>query len=1096
MTVKKFVYKFVLLRILFLFFRYILTAINIVVGCFLISVLIDKCLPLPIIVFHLYWFFIIAILVVLLFNLLLRIVETVNRPCNYLQEELLKLSKLECNDDIINAYLLEEKLCKQDVLNFSRELAVEFVNKILRLLSEINLYKIVGFDKLLKVLPLNFLLLAIIYVLYFVPPYVIKPSIYKILFTRRPEILGIFILPKNCKLPYKSSCEIKVIVEKEYSMYKPELFIKYEGEHKFYKLNFETSEDFAKRKIYKYKIISVEKPIFYKIKFRGISSKIYMIEPILYPEISELIINVFPPQYTQIKPYTIHSFTETKYITGSKIIFKARSNKELSSVKMYINDYETHLKVQPDLKTFNGELVVTRDMLLYFVLQDIDGFSNQTIKYKIVILEDKPPEIEILSPATDIVATINSQIPIVYTVKDDFSVSKVEFRYAVQQKQKIKTELIKKFNFVTTESVEEYIFDLSTLKLTPGDVIIYSFLVYDNDIVSGPKYNMSKEYKIEIFKYEDQHQNIQKELQQFIDKTTDLLGKEIELYEYLKNLTPEQTNEINKLLTEHKKLNKQFEDIENLLNSILDKMLTDPYTTMDTYSEFKNLAENINTMRNGLLQQFINKLADKDLSSAKLLQERVIENLERASALSKDIIKKQNMENINNSMNNITSTAKDLMSTLQNVKDKITEEEFTKISNLLKEIEEKLNEIQNLIKSMHDQLPQEFVNRRDVQSLDFVSPMNILQNIARFISQGDITSAIQQMERLLKQLDTLSKILSNASNEILNYSMSELKTKLDKLLEELDELITSEQQIFNETKEIDNYRISEMLKQQQKLITLLYEKVKNVISKINNILTLHELENFELKEIYRLNSISVIDNLQKILNEIENKRLIQTPELVSRSVNIWYQNVQIVPQQFVELSSSTIEVYKMIKELDELINKEINIDYPQKVKQKNKTLFDKQTETVNKTKKLKETMREIGRKSFLISTEDVEIISTAEDKMKLSCDALSSYNFPEALQNQNSAINLLMQLKNNLSGKQGQLQQMLQQTGVPVGSTVQTKQLPGGRTGVLTGRVVLPSAKDYLPPKELREDIIRALSEKYPTELKKYIEEYYKELLK
>ncbi|MEO0224818.1 MAG: hypothetical protein ABIL76_07000, partial [candidate division WOR-3 bacterium] len=294
MFIKSFIFKFKILRLLFLFLRYIIISINVIIGCFILSVLIDKILPLPIFLFHIYWIIILVVLLSFLFNLLFRINETLKKPYKYIQDELFKNHLLQHPDELINAYLLENSLFSKKPLNFSKELSCIFLKDIENILKKINISEITGFNRIKKVLPLNIVLLSIIFLLYFLPPQVIKPNIYKILFTRRPDILGAFIIPKNIKVPYGKSCTIKVIIEKDYDMYKPELFIKTEFSKKFMKIQFTDTEVYKLQKIYKYEIKSVENKLFYRIKFRGINSKVYAIEPIVLPEIYDIKILVSP----------------------------------------------------------------------------------------------------------------------------------------------------------------------------------------------------------------------------------------------------------------------------------------------------------------------------------------------------------------------------------------------------------------------------------------------------------------------------------------------------------------------------------------------------------------------------------------------------------------------------------------------------------------------------------------------------------------------------------------------------------------------------------------------------------------------------------
>ena len=55
----------------------------------------------------------------------------------------------------------------------------------------------------------------------------------------------------------------------------------------------------------------------------------------------------------------------------------------------------------------------------------------------------------------------------------------------------------------------------------------------------------------------------------------------------------------------------------------------------------------------------------------------------------------------------------------------------------------------------------------------------------------------------------------------------------------------------------------------------------------------------------------------------------------------------------------------------------------------------------------------------------------------------------------------------------------------------------GGQTGsrgTASGKVRLPKAEDYKPPKEFREELLRSLKEKYPDIYEDIIHKYFKRL--
>lgn len=1097
MTISNFILKFKIFRILFLFLRYIITSINVIVGCFMLNVLVDKIFPFPIFIFHIYWIIICLIVVVFFLNFIKRIYETLKYPYKYLQEELIKNSLIKHKDELINAYLIENLLFSSKNLNFSKELSEKFTEKILEILKKINFSKITGFDRIKKILPLNIVLLLIIFILYFLPPQVIKPTIHKFLFTRRPDILGIFITPKNIKVPYGENCVIKIIVEKGYELYKPELFIKAGLSEKFIKVDLLDINEYKTGKIYKYEIDSVIDKIFYKVKFRGITSKVYTIEPIVLPEISDIKILIIPPSYTKLKPYQLQSFNEDKILYNSEVEFKATLNKDIDIA--YLNIYNRKIKLfLKDKRYISGNFKAIKDCDLSFEIFDMEGLNN-TLKYQIKVFYDKHPEIEIISPEKEIVCDKNIQIPIVYTAKDDFGILKVKLIYRNIKKNDEKVYVVKEYKETIQETIDEYIFDLSKLNLDFGDIINYYFVVYDNDETAGYKTASTEEYKIEIFSYERQHETIQKEIQSFIEESIIILSKEIELKEKLSEITTFQFNMINELTRQHEALSKNFDNLNKILDSILDKMLSDPYTSIDTYMEFKNLQPQITGLKD-INSKLTNSLKQNDLINSSYFQDQIINTLERATMLSEKIMKRQNMQNISSMIKETTDISKDLLDYLNKISN-ISKDDIIKLNNLLKEIEDKLNKIANMFKNMSKNLPEEFINRRDVQNIDFYSPMDLLSQLYNAVSKGDINSAIRIAEALMKHLNSLSKTLMEASSDVLSSQAYSVKEKLSNIIEELDKLISSQQEIYDETKIIDDFRIKEILKLQEKLLEEIMNEINRIITKIRDIESLPQFMKFINKQFYKINSERVIENLNKILMEIKNKKLLQTPVWINEAIIYWQRNVEITENidkyEYNELILVTKEIKDKLDKLNNIFNYQPEIEYPTKLIEKNNQLYDKQNKLIEKTEQFIESIKSIGKESFIVSNNDILLASQAKAEMQNSKNNLSKFSFPEALQSQNNATNLLLQLKNNFSEKYTMFEQLFQSIGQAMSSKLQMKSsYSSGQFGILTGRVTLPSAKEYIPPKELREDIIKSLSEKYPEELKKVIEEYYRKILK
>jgi len=713
---------------------------------------------------------------------------------------------------------------------------------------------------------------------------------------------------------------------------------------------------------------------------------------------------------------------------------------------------------------------------------------------------DVPPQIEILSPQDELVVEPNNVIPVVFSCKDDISISKVDFIYKIQNSEKKMN--IRQYTQSTKEIVDEYHFDLSKLNLNFGDIIEYYLVVYDNDLVLGPKYNISPIKRIEIFSYEKQNKAIQEEIGKFNEQLLQTLSKEIELKDILSKFSTSQIDlyELEKLINSHISTKKNFDKIEDILSSILDKMSNDPYTSFDTYFEFKNMLSSVKELKNNILPILINNLKDKDFYSSKDLQEQIINYLQQMSVLSEEIIRRQNMQNVAKMSKDIKDLTSDLINTLGGMS-KVSDEEINKLNNLLKEIEEKIKKIYDMLKNNPQTLPDEFINQTDIKNLDFTTPMDMINKIYNSLAKNDISSATSLAKQLLAQIDNLFKSINEISSDMLSSENLKLNEELQNLLNQLDKIISQQESIYQNTKAIDDYRISEILRQQEKSVSKIIEKLNYTIERIDFVLNILKLNNFDKKDFYKSNSIQTKNKLKNILSEMLEGKIVHSAELIKEVYNLWSENLKSIKSLDAKGSSNVLVketniISEEISELSELLNLEPKVEYTKEIIDKKFKVLEEQKEVIKKTESFREDLKSFGKKSFLISPEDISVANKAVVEMINSKSSLEQQNFPLALKIQNTTINLLLELRNKFGNKQIEFQQVSNSIGKPMGESIQYKHIKGGKFGALIGRALLPSAKDYIPPKELREDIIKSLSEKYPQEVEKVIQQYYKELLK
>jgi hypothetical protein len=159
----------------------------------------------------------------------------------------------------------------------------------------------------------------------------------------------------------------------------------------------------------------------------------------------------------------------------------------------------------------------------------------------------------------------------------------------------------------------------------------------------------------------------------------------------------------------------------------------------------------------------------------------------------------------------------------------------------------------------------------------------------------------------------------------------------------------------------------------------------------------------------------------------------------------------------------------------------------------NQSALGKETQTLRKE------LQALSRKSASLDMSISEPLSKAASEMDNAAKQLGEGKSKEAQGSEERALAHLGQAGESLSGAQEMMGSMPGK-GRPGGSgggggpRAIVRPGGGGGRGLQTGKVRLPSAQDYKPPKEFREELLESLKEKYPKAYEEIIHKYYKRL--
>ena len=340
------------------------------------------------------------------------------------------------------------------------------------------------------------------------------------------------ISPQNVEIVKGNSLPVSIKVKKNGNYLKGNFSLKFFSRKEFQK-KIETQVLTQNANgIFKTELSFLKSPTFYFVEFDGIKSDEYLISVLDKLFLKNFQVEIIPPSYTnfpkQIFGENIGDITSYK---GTKVNLKISANKEIQKGKINFSD-STEKTFKCENKNAFASFNLTESKTYSIEVFDKQNFKNESpIEYKIQVLQDEFPSIQILFPAKDINADESMNLNFQLKIKDDFGFSNVLFYHKLASSKFSKPEE----NFHSTAisfprtSLNffdfSYLWDFANKNYVPEDVIEYYFEVFDNDNVSGPKSSRSEMYKLRLPSFEEVFAEAEKNQTETIANLQDIKKK-------------------------------------------------------------------------------------------------------------------------------------------------------------------------------------------------------------------------------------------------------------------------------------------------------------------------------------------------------------------------------------------------------------------------------------------------------------------------------------------------------------------------------------------------------------------------------------------
>ena len=218
------------------------------------------------------------------------------------------------------------------------------------------------------------------------------------------------------------------------------------------------------------------------------------------PEIGDLKVKVYYPAYTGLGVRIFDEGGNAEVLKNSKLEISGTTNKPVTAAFILGaeggREFRLPMNLNDPLKPAAG-MVVKEDMEYKIALTDRQGQNNaERVAHSIKVIRDENPQVNMIFPNQELIATPDSEIKVVYEYADDFGVDKVNLVFDDGEKEKHEP-LVKNTKSKLHDSGEHDV-DLKKAGLTFGDEIWLYVEAFDNDIIDGPKRGVSQRVRIKI----------------------------------------------------------------------------------------------------------------------------------------------------------------------------------------------------------------------------------------------------------------------------------------------------------------------------------------------------------------------------------------------------------------------------------------------------------------------------------------------------------------------------------------------------------------------------------------------------------------------
>ncbi len=838
----------------------------------------------------------------------------------------------------------------------------------------------------------------------------------------------------------------------------------------------------------------LDKTLHYQAVTGRFSSAVYLAEAVDPPEIGNVQLTLYPPAYTGLASMSV-SGGNIEGLKGSTLRLDAATTKDIVKAEIVMNDGKK-FPAKIDGRKIQANLVLFQSEQYRIHVEDAYGFHNSPIAYDLRVKPDGFPTIELLRPTEDLEVNGDEIVTLEYSARDDFGISEVNLVVkSGEREDKIRLPQDDAKQVILRD---QYKWDLGKLALRDGEEASAHLEVLDNDTISGPKLGISRTLRLRLKNLRGEHQQVADLIQELNARMVDSLADHLEMP------MPGDKDAARAPATE-KKLEQNLAAALKRTEEVMQRTEKDRLSDFATWSDLEALKRNLEFTKDDLLKkQEQASSADEKLKA----HDQVSSELERMSLLSEDIGKRLKTQEM-------TATAQDLARSQERLMDSLEklqsgDKNLDSVLKQLSELGKLLSSLQQGLAQLAQQMPDEFMNMENMQTLGFNEMFSALEEIRKKLMQGDLEGARQLARELFNQMASMVASLQNAQRSAMASSAGRMQGEMSRSTNELQEIAREQQDILQGTEAINKSALTERDNALKDKLDRFLEKAKNELGQLTELFPDREGPD-DPNAATRLDEATMNQLLKNLIAKLLSKDFpgyAQGDELARKELAKKRSSNQEAKANHAEQSLKNLK-----SELDALLGGPAQaLKDPDK--RELRDLGQRQDILKDRTQALHEKLESLFQLFPSLDPKIVQNIGDAGASMGNATERLGQLDSRGAVPPEREALDRLSQSQQQMQSAMQQLAQRGQIGNVPVarffrqgrffpyGSLTPLPGMPqfpqfdieGGFSGLDTDKFRLPGKEDYKAPRNFREEILESLKQGVPPQMKDQIERYFKNL--